>query len=271
MRRSRPGRLEPRVVRTPVRRPVDAGAGQGEPVERLGHARHSRSNRASGAARVARPRPGRPRWHGSDGSAARSPSVEPVAPLRLVTANLLHGMSLDTGQAAEDDLRLAARELRGDLIGLQEVDRAQDRSGGVDQAAVVAETVGARAWRFVPSLEGHARPHPQLAAGHLRRRGGRRGPDVRRRAGRPAGRCCPGTCCASVPRRSERRCSSPARRRRGSCTCPTSRGSPWPQSWTGRAESSRRSRRTCPSSRASTSDSSAGSSGGPRRCPAPGC
>jgi endonuclease/exonuclease/phosphatase family metal-dependent hydrolase len=71
-----------------------------------------------------------------------------------VTANLLHGMSLDTGQATEDGLRLGARRLQGDVVGLQEVDCAQDRSGGVDQAAVVAETVGARAWRFVPSLEG---------------------------------------------------------------------------------------------------------------------
>ena len=77
-----------------------------------------------------------------------------MAALRLVTANLLHGMSLDTGQAAEDELRRAADRLRGDVVGLQEVDRDQDRSGNVDQARIVAETVGARDWRFVPSLEG---------------------------------------------------------------------------------------------------------------------
>lgn len=41
-----------------------------------------------------------------------------------------------------------------DVIALQEVDRSQPRSAGVDQARVVAEAIGASHWRFVPSLRG---------------------------------------------------------------------------------------------------------------------
>ncbi len=41
-----------------------------------------------------------------------------------------------------------------DVIALQEVDRHQPRSGGVDQARLVAEAIGARYWRFVPSVRG---------------------------------------------------------------------------------------------------------------------
>ena len=41
-----------------------------------------------------------------------------------------------------------------DVIALQEVDRAQPRTEGVDQARLVAETIGAKHWRFVPSVRG---------------------------------------------------------------------------------------------------------------------
>ncbi len=41
-----------------------------------------------------------------------------------------------------------------DVIALQEVDRFQPRTGGVDQARLVAETIGAKHWRFVPSVRG---------------------------------------------------------------------------------------------------------------------
>jgi endonuclease/exonuclease/phosphatase family metal-dependent hydrolase len=41
-----------------------------------------------------------------------------------------------------------------DVIALQEVDRFQDRTAGADQARIVAETIGARYWRFVPSVRG---------------------------------------------------------------------------------------------------------------------
>jgi endonuclease/exonuclease/phosphatase family metal-dependent hydrolase len=53
-----------------------------------------------------------------------------------------------------EDLVAAARLLDADVIGLQEVDRFQDRSGNVDQCRVVAETVGATDWRFAPALAG---------------------------------------------------------------------------------------------------------------------
>lgn len=78
--------------------------------------------------------------------------------LRFVTSNLLHGMSLETGQVAQCDLRRAAQAMEGDLVALQEVDRGQDRSNGVDQARAVAEEIGATAWRFVPTLAGTPGP-----------------------------------------------------------------------------------------------------------------
>jgi endonuclease/exonuclease/phosphatase family metal-dependent hydrolase len=74
--------------------------------------------------------------------------------VRLATFNILHGRSISTGAAAEDDLRAAVREIDADVIGLQEVDRFQARSGGVDQTAVVADALDAEHWRFVPALHG---------------------------------------------------------------------------------------------------------------------
>lgn len=41
-----------------------------------------------------------------------------------------------------------------DVIALQEVDRFQRRTGGIDQARIVAEAIGATHWRFVPSVRG---------------------------------------------------------------------------------------------------------------------
>lgn len=41
-----------------------------------------------------------------------------------------------------------------DVIALQEVDRYQSRTAGVDQAALVADAIGAKYWRFVPSVRG---------------------------------------------------------------------------------------------------------------------
>ncbi len=41
-----------------------------------------------------------------------------------------------------------------DVIALQEVDRYQDRTAGVDQARLVARAMGAKHWRFVPSVRG---------------------------------------------------------------------------------------------------------------------
>lgn len=77
-----------------------------------------------------------------------------MAGLRIATFNLLHGVSLSTGEATEADLRAAARQLDADVVGLQEVDRLQERSGTVDQTAVVAQELGAEHWRFVPAVIG---------------------------------------------------------------------------------------------------------------------
>lgn len=75
--------------------------------------------------------------------------------MRLATFNLLHGRSMADGQVRQSDLVEAATELNADVVGLQEVDRAQDRSGGTDQTAVVAGALDAPHWRFVPTLDGN--------------------------------------------------------------------------------------------------------------------
>jgi endonuclease/exonuclease/phosphatase family metal-dependent hydrolase len=74
--------------------------------------------------------------------------------VRLATFNLLNGTSLHDGRVDAGRLREAARTLRADVLGLQEVDRGQPRSGGLDLTAEVAQATGAAAWRFEPALVG---------------------------------------------------------------------------------------------------------------------
>ena len=74
--------------------------------------------------------------------------------MRVATFNLLHGHSLHSGRVDRDDLAAAAAELDCDVLGLQEVDRFQDRSGGIDQTSVVAGALGAEHWRFVAAIDG---------------------------------------------------------------------------------------------------------------------
>lgn len=74
--------------------------------------------------------------------------------MRVATFNLLHGRSLAHGGVDVADLRAAAAELDADVVGLQEVDRHQERSGVVDQTAEVAGALGAQHWRFVPAIDG---------------------------------------------------------------------------------------------------------------------
>ena len=52
------------------------------------------------------------------------------------------------------DLAAAATQLGADVLGVQEIDAAQPRSGHVDQPAVVAEAMDAQWSRFVPALVG---------------------------------------------------------------------------------------------------------------------
>ncbi len=74
--------------------------------------------------------------------------------MRLATFNLLNGTSLADGRVDAPRLHEAARALRADVVGLQEVDRGQSRSHGLDLTAEVARASGARDWRFVPALVG---------------------------------------------------------------------------------------------------------------------
>lgn len=74
--------------------------------------------------------------------------------MRLATWNVLNGTSLADGVVDAGRLGLAAAELRADVLGLQEVDRGQPRSHGLDLVGTVGEGTGAADLRFVPALIG---------------------------------------------------------------------------------------------------------------------
>jgi endonuclease/exonuclease/phosphatase family metal-dependent hydrolase len=74
--------------------------------------------------------------------------------VRLASLNLLHGRSPSDGLVVPDRLRDAVRALAADVLGLQEVDRGQPRSHGLDLTREAAEAMGAAHWRFVPALVG---------------------------------------------------------------------------------------------------------------------
>ena len=74
--------------------------------------------------------------------------------MRLATLNLLNGTSLDDGLVSPERLAAAVRALAPDVVGLQEVDRAQPRSHSADLTGQVAEALGTQHWRFVPALIG---------------------------------------------------------------------------------------------------------------------
>jgi endonuclease/exonuclease/phosphatase family metal-dependent hydrolase len=74
--------------------------------------------------------------------------------VRLATFNLLHGRSLHDGAVHADRVAAAVAGLDADVLGLQEVDRAQPRSGGLDLTAVAAEALGAPVHRFAAAVLG---------------------------------------------------------------------------------------------------------------------
>jgi endonuclease/exonuclease/phosphatase family metal-dependent hydrolase len=77
-----------------------------------------------------------------------------VIPLRLGSFNLFSGRSL-VGEAIEPERLVESIQLLDvDLLAIQEVDRFQVRSGGIDQAAVAAATLGAVTSRFVATVDG---------------------------------------------------------------------------------------------------------------------
>ncbi len=73
--------------------------------------------------------------------------------MRLATFNVLHGRSLTDGEVDPGRLRDAVAELDADVLGLQEVDRAQPRSGKHDLTALAAAAMGGQG-RFAPAIMG---------------------------------------------------------------------------------------------------------------------
>lgn len=92
----------------------------------------------------------------SDGAGAGPGGVPGDRPgrVRLATLNLLNGTSLSARAVVPDRLTEAVRQLRADVVGLQEVDRGQPRSHAADLTRQVAEAMDAPHWRFVPALIG---------------------------------------------------------------------------------------------------------------------
>ncbi len=86
------------------------------------------------------------------------PDQESQLRARVATFNLLHGqrISAELGTSPVDpaDLARAADRLDADILGLQEVDRLQERSGDVDQVELMADAMGSSHWRFAPALHG---------------------------------------------------------------------------------------------------------------------
>jgi endonuclease/exonuclease/phosphatase family metal-dependent hydrolase len=74
--------------------------------------------------------------------------------VRLATFNLLHGRSLSDGTVHAGRVASAVAELDADVLGLQEVDRAQPRSGLLDLTAIAAEASGAPVHRFAAAVVG---------------------------------------------------------------------------------------------------------------------
>ena len=94
--------------------------------------------------------------------------------MRLATFNLLHGVPVvgadpadlrptldESGRpigpasvSSDVELRAAAHLLDADVVGLQEVDVHQSRSGGHHQVRSVAEALDAPFWRFIPAVRG---------------------------------------------------------------------------------------------------------------------
>ena len=74
--------------------------------------------------------------------------------VRVGTFNLLSGRSLADGLVDPDRLAAAVATLDADVLAIQEVDRAQARSGGRDQAADLAAATGAAEHRYVETVHG---------------------------------------------------------------------------------------------------------------------
>jgi endonuclease/exonuclease/phosphatase family metal-dependent hydrolase len=76
--------------------------------------------------------------------------------MRVTSWNLLHGLAMppDSSIDAEALLQSEIKELKSDIIGLQEVDYFLARSNNHNQVANIAMTMNAKDWAFAPSLMG---------------------------------------------------------------------------------------------------------------------
>ena len=74
--------------------------------------------------------------------------------MRLATFNLLHGRSLSDGNVHAERVAAAVADLDADVLGLQEVDRAQPRSGLLDLTAIAAAAMAAPVHRFAAAVVG---------------------------------------------------------------------------------------------------------------------
>jgi endonuclease/exonuclease/phosphatase family metal-dependent hydrolase len=74
--------------------------------------------------------------------------------VRVATFNVLHGVSLDDGLVDVARFGEAVRALDADVLALQEVDRGQERSHGLDLTEIAAEAMGATWHRFAPTVLG---------------------------------------------------------------------------------------------------------------------
>jgi endonuclease/exonuclease/phosphatase family metal-dependent hydrolase len=74
--------------------------------------------------------------------------------VRLATFNLLHGRSLSDGTVHAERVAASVADLDADVLGLQEVDRAQPRSGLLDLTAIAADALHAPVHRFAAAVVG---------------------------------------------------------------------------------------------------------------------
>jgi endonuclease/exonuclease/phosphatase family metal-dependent hydrolase len=76
--------------------------------------------------------------------------------MRITSWNFLHGQNIKQGQAPGEALNSGqvAASLASDLLALQEIDMNLERSGSVNQIADIADSIGAVAWGFAPTLKG---------------------------------------------------------------------------------------------------------------------
>jgi endonuclease/exonuclease/phosphatase family metal-dependent hydrolase len=83
-------------------------------------------------------------------------SVDDTAAFTVVSYNIRHGRGMDDRIDLERTARVL-ETLRPDLVGLQEVDREADRSGGVDQATELGRLLGMTPTfgAFMPYQGGH--------------------------------------------------------------------------------------------------------------------